>query len=282
MLITLMAAAVIAAPLAQQTDTVVPVNPEARLEISAMGGEVIVRTWDRSEMRVVADHSSGERIEISQGSSYVKIRSRRERGVSTEIDYEITIPATMDVEIGGTFLDIDIEGVRGEVTAHTVQGDLRLVGGSRFVSLHSTQGDVECEGVRGRLDIGSVNGSLHIRDVEGEIVGETVNGSLIMRGVRSGAVEVSTMNGEIVYEGTIESDGRYAFANHNGDITIMIPAGADANVSVSTFSGSFESDFPVTLTETRSGGKRFSFTLGSGGARLELESFGGTIQLRRP
>jgi hypothetical protein len=51
-------------------------------------------------------------------------------------------------------------------------------------------------------------------------------------------------------------------------------------VSVSTFQGDFESAFPVTLTEHR--GKRFDFTLGGGSARLDLESFGGTIRLVRP
>jgi len=282
MLTTLMALAVLSAPLAQETDTVVAVNPEARLDVSAMGGEVTIRTWDRNEMRVVADHSSRERVEIHVSDRVVKVRTKRERGVSHSVDYEITIPATMDVEVSGTFLEVDIEGVRGEVSAHTVQGELRLVGGAGFVTLHSTQGEVVCEGVRGRLEVGSVNGSLRLRDIEGDIVGETVNGSVIMEDVRSGDVEVVTMNGEILYDGTIESTGRYAFSNHNGDLTVMLPAGTDANVSVSTFSGDFNADFPVTLTETRSGGKRISFVLGDGGARIELESFAGTIRLRRP
>jgi hypothetical protein len=56
---------------------------------------------------------------------------------------------------------------------------------------------------------------------------------------------------------------------------------ASAAVSVSTFNGEFESDFPVTLTETRKG-KRFNFTIGSGSAQVTLESFQGTISLVRP
>jgi hypothetical protein len=50
---------------------------------------------------------------------------------------------------------------------------------------------------------------------------------------------------------------------------------------VSTFSGDFESDFPVPLRETRKG-RRFSFSLGSGSAQVSLESFQGTIRLVRP
>ena len=56
---------------------------------------------------------------------------------------------------------------------------------------------------------------------------------------------------------------------------------ANATVSIATFNGEFESEFPVTLTEARKG-KRFSFTLGSGSAQVTLESFQGTIRLVRP
>jgi hypothetical protein len=51
-------------------------------------------------------------------------------------------------------------------------------------------------------------------------------------------------------------------------------------ITVATFNGDFESDFPVTIMGTRD--KRFSFTIGDGSARLELETFGGSIRLRRP
>ena len=51
-----------------------------------------------------------------------------------------------------------------------------------------------------------------------------------------------------------------------------------------TFQGDFTADFPVQLPEgqnARSGSKRFNFTLGSGSARIELQSFGGDIVLAR-
>ncbi len=50
-------------------------------------------------------------------------------------------------------------------------------------------------------------------------------------------------------------------------------------MSVSTYDGDFEADFPVSVTTTK---RRFTFTLGSGSARVELESFDGNIHLRRP
>jgi DUF4097 and DUF4098 domain-containing protein YvlB len=107
-----------------------------------------------------------------------------------------------------------------------------------------------------------------------------VNGEIRLERITSPSVEGATVNGEIVYDGTIQDNGRYWFNTHNGDLVVSVPRNANVTVSVSTFNGEFESDFPVTLTGTR--GKRFNFTLGGGSARLELESFGGTIRLVRP
>jgi hypothetical protein len=56
-----------------------------------------------------------------------------------------------------------------------------------------------------------------------------------------------------------------------------VPEKANVAVSVATFGGEFGSTFPVKITQSRK--KRFAFTLGTGSARLDLESFQGTIRL---
>ena len=282
MLTHLMAAALLAAPLPQETDTVVAVSRDARLDVHLRGGEVVVRTWDRNQMRVRASHSSRDRVEISSGVTVARVRLSTYRGAPSDIDLEITIPEGMDVELGGTFLDIRIEGVTGEVTAETVHGNVELRGGRGVIRLQSTQGTVECEDAEGRIDVGTMNGSLRLRNVTGEITAETVNGSIAVERANAPRAELITVNGSVTYGGTIQDGGRYRMSSHNGDIVFAVPQSSNATMSVSTFSGEFETDFPVTLTETTSGGKRFSFVLGNGSARVELESFGGTILLRRP
>lgn len=282
MLTHLITAALLSVPLPQQTDTVVPVSPDARLDVHALGGEVVVRTWDRAAMRVVASHGSRDRVEISASATVARVRVTAYRGAPSAVDLEITIPAGMDVDLGGTFLDIDIEGVTGEVTAETVHGNVLLKGGTDVIQLRSVQGRVECENATGRINVGSMNGSVRLRNVAGEITGETVNGSVTVESADATFVDLTTVNGAVTYEGTVRRGGRYLLNSHNGDITFAVPQSTNATVSVSTFAGEFEADFPVTLSETSSGGKRFSFVLGNGSARVELESFGGTIHLRRP
>ena len=74
--------------------------------------------------------------------------------------------------------------------------------------------------------------------------------------------------------------GVYRFKTHNGDIAVGVPRSAGATVAVSTFSGDFESNFPVTLSGSHNA-RRFQFAVGDGSAHVELSSFQGTIQLYR-
>ena len=78
----------------------------------------------------------------------------------------------------------------------------------------------------------------------------------------------------------MRADGRYRLATHNGDIAFEPQVPLNAVITVATFNGDFESAFPVTIKETRRG-KRFTFTVGTGGATVELETFEGTIRLGR-
>src|SRR5439155_1393655 len=105
-------------------------------------------------------------------------------------------------------------------------------------------------------------------------------GEIAIEGAQSDSVEASTVNGPVTFEGAISDAGFYRFATHNGCIDVAMPERSNATLSLSTFSGGIDSSFPVTLKKIKS--RRFQTTLGSGRAKLELESFQGTIFLRRP
>jgi DUF4097 and DUF4098 domain-containing protein YvlB len=178
-------------------------------------------------------------------------------------------------------VDVRVEGTRSEVSVETVGGDVSVEGGAGLVSVRSIQGEITVRGTRGRVEAMSVNEEVSLTAITGDIYVETTNGDVTIRETRSSAARATTVNGDVVYEGSIEEDGRYVFSTHNGDVSVTIPDNAGATVSVSTYHGEFESEFPVRLTGTTRD-RQFTFTLGSGSARIELESFNGEIQLRRP
>ena len=273
--------AVLAQRPGEGTDTTFAVRAGTRLELRNMNGDIVVRTWDRNSLRIQAEHSSRERLDIGYAGVVLKISATSRRGAPRDVDYILTVPAAMDLDLGSNHGDISIDGSTGRINIETIQGDVTVRGGRSVVTLHSVSGDVHVGAVRGRLEASSTNGEVMVDDVEGEVYAETTNGDVMLRGIRSDNVTAATVNGDLVYRGTIGDNGHYRLSTHNGDVTVTVSAGTNATVTVSTFSGDFESDFPVTLSGARQG-KRFSFTIGTGKATLELESYQGSIRLVRP
>jgi DUF4097 and DUF4098 domain-containing protein YvlB len=280
-LFALAPAALAALTLIQQIDSTVPVERGQRLEVDLFAGDVDVKTWSRNAVRVVADPDGRGRVEIERSATSVSVRTTGRRGPPLSTDIELTVPAWMALDISGVYTDISIAGARGPISAETVQGDVSAEGGDGLVSVKSVQGGVSVTGAKGRIEANSVNADVEVRRSSGEISTETVNGSIDLVGTDATTLTATSVNGDLNYDGPLHSGGRYALSTHNGDITLAVAEAASAAVSVSTFNGEFESDFPVTLTETRKG-KRFNFTIGSGSAQVTLESFQGTISLVRP
>jgi len=211
----------------------------------------------------------------------VTVRASNRRGPPQSVEYDVTVPKGMALTLSGLYTDIKVTGVEAEISAETVQGEITVTGGSGYVSLKSVQGAVTLESCRGRIEVSSVNEGVTVRGCNGDINAETVNGDIELTGIESSAVDASTVNGDITYEGALRDAGRYRLSTHDGDVNVTIPARSNASVTVATLNGDFESCFPVQLTGVTPR-HRFTITLGSGSAKVELESFNGDIKLRQP
>jgi DUF4097 and DUF4098 domain-containing protein YvlB len=265
-----------------QTDRTVSVAKGSRLSVSNDAGEVVLRTWDKDSLRVQASHNSRTTIDIQTTGSIVSVRSRSTSGPVGGIDYEITAPAWLPVKVSGQFIYIGIEGAQNEISAETVRGDIVIKGGSGVVTAKSVQGEVIVEDAKGRINASSINEGVRISGAVGDITVETTNGDVSLTKVDPRSIEVTTVNGDIHYEGPITTAGPYRLSTHNGDITMILPESTNATFTVRTYNGDFSSNLPTkTVGEVRRG-RRATYTLGSGAADVELETFGGTIRLRRP
>jgi DUF4097 and DUF4098 domain-containing protein YvlB len=275
--------AVFALTVAQQyqTDTTVAVPAGARLELRNHSGSVHITSWDRNEMRVRAEHGSRDEITIDVRGAVVRVDAHRRRGGPPAVDSAITVPRTMSLDLNGVENEITVEGVSGDITAGSVEGDITIRGAGGTVSVNTVEGGVIVEGGRGHLQITGVEGDIQVTGAEGEITVETVDGDVTLARIESSSVDVSTVDGDVDYQGSIRDGGTYRFTSHDGDLTLAVPASLNATFTVATWDGSFEADpaFRIQLNKTQ--GRRFNFVLGSGSARVELESFDGAIELVR-
>jgi DUF4097 and DUF4098 domain-containing protein YvlB len=285
MLMLAVGAAALLAPMQNEQDTTVNVPQGTRLELDAHSGSITVRTWNRSAIQVSADPGSDRyrlSIEVVGGVARIGRDARRGRNHrDDETDYHLTVPVWMDLELSSVEGDISVDNSQGKLSINTVEGGATVRGGRDFISVHSVEGDVTIDGARGRVEANSVDGGIFINNTDGEIFAETVDGDITMESVSSSDVEANTVDGSISYRGRVAPQGRYRLGSHDGDVTLEVPE-LNAVVSVSTFEGEFTScGYPATVTRSgdRAKTKRFRFTVGNGGGRVDLESFDGNIYL---
>jgi DUF4097 and DUF4098 domain-containing protein YvlB len=263
------------------TDKTIPVAKGSRLAVSNDAGEVVIKTWNQESLRVRASHSDRVSVDIQNAASVISIRSRATQGRPT-VDYEITAPAWLPIRVSGQFPYIGVEGSQNEVSAETVRGDIVIKGGSGAVTAKSIHGEIIIEDARGRVSATTVNEGIRIAGTTGEIVAETTNGDIVLERIGSGMIDISTVNGDVRAETMLPAGATVRVETHNGDITMIVPETSDATFTVRTHSGDFYSNLPTKSVGEPRRGRRTIYTLGSGGADVELQSFGGTIRLRRP
>jgi DUF4097 and DUF4098 domain-containing protein YvlB len=134
-----------------------------------------------------------------------------------------------------------------------------------FDHIASVSGDVEVNGVTGRLNASAVSGDVHVKDVSGSVSASAVSGDV--------KVEINRLEG---------SDDM-KFSTVSGDVSVLLPAGLDADVDMSSFSGSIKTDFPVEVRAERSGSRNWARgKLGEGSRRLKMSSVSGDLSLRHP
>lgn len=276
MLLTLAAGVLL---LGMQGDTTVAVSRGMRLELNQHQGSITVRTWDRPSVKVAATGSDRitPRVVVSQSAIRVTGVGRR-HGIE-EMDFTLTVPRWLDLDLSTHQGDIRVDGSEGRLNLHSVEGDVEVQGGRELIAVQTVEGIVTIRGARGRVEVNAVEGDLRLTGISGSIRAQSVDGDVTMEDVDLTELDVNTVDGDISFRGPIRPSGRYRINTHDGDIVVNLTQDLNAVVSVSTFDGNFEAGFPVTITGTSK--RQFRFTVGSGAANLDLESFDGNIYLRR-
>lgn len=271
------AAAVPAA--AAEFDRVVPVQPATKLDVRLFGGEVVVRGWNRNEVRVRATHFRTDVIELTSAGRALSVRARARVGAPHAIDLTLDVPAWMAVSVAGTYVDVVVAGTRAPVSAETVRGDVRVSGGRDRLTLKTIEGRVSLEDAEGVATLTSANNDIRVARFTGDVVATAVNGSVKFEQVVSRSVDAGTVDGDISWDGALAPGGHYQFATHGGDVDVVLQGTPGATVTVRAFDGRFSS----LLAPPGSGPwrRRSSFVLGAGASRLDLETFRGTMTLRR-
>jgi len=133
-----------------------------------------------------------------------------------------------------------------------------------FDHIASVSGDVEVNGVMGRVRATSVSGDVKVRNA-------------------SGAVSATSVSGDVDVEiDQLEGTDDMKFSAVSGNVSVKLPGNLDADVDISSFSGSIDTNFPLEGRSDRHGSRRWARgQVGEGTSRrLKISSLSGDVTLK--
>ena len=267
----------------QRVDTTVSLERNATLSVSIHAGRVNVTGVPGSSAHIKGSIERGV-LDIRSRASGVTIDTDPEGPLAGRVDLDITVPIGTSVVLEAVSAPFTVRGVKGEVQTENVNGDVDVADAVGRVDAETVSGDVTVTQVKGDVRVEGVNGTVTVSNVDGDVGAETVSGGIALSRVGSKSVRAETVAGRIGFNGKFDPAGSYSFKSHAGALTIGVPANTGATVSLETFNGSVESDFPVTLESghgRRGHESRMEFRIGDGRSRIVLETFSGSIKIQR-
>jgi len=265
----------------QSIDTSFRMERGGLLDLELISGEIIVTGTTGNQVRVRASAGDG-RIVLRASPTLTTLRVESARRTVKAVRYEISVPAGVRVNMEAVSGNLSGRAIDADVDASTVSGNVELHDIGGMASVEAVSGNVTTSGLRAGIHIEATSGIVTVTNADGEVLVENTSGNITLSQIRSRRVRVESVSGDVRFQGAIEPAGRYDFESHSGTILLALPAAASAQLTLSTYSGSIHTQFPITLEpRSRSSEKRLEFRLGTGGARLSAETFSGSISITR-
>ena len=266
--------------LRSRIDTTFSFDRNGTVNVSATNGSITIVGWSRDQIQLrTSAGSENIRIEASSNRMTLNVNARRGEG-SVEISVPVGVRVTASTHSG----QVSVRGTRGPVEGHSDNGSVEVDDATARVDLSTFSGHLQASDITGDAHLEAISGEIKLQDIRGTVDASTVSGGIDLIGVTSKSVRAKTTSGDVTFDGLVDSNGRYELSSHSGDIRLRVQRDASAQLSVATWNGAIDSQFPITLKpgQQRIGtlnAKRFTFEIGSGAARIIAETFSGDITI---
>ena len=288
----------------------VNVGANGEIELSNISGDILITrgggtTASIDVVKTAHGASADEaramlplvQVEITERGTRAEARTRypdsnearrnNRRNINVSVSYTVAAPEGTRIIAKSISGDINARDIRGGLTLESISGTVRIANAGRVVNGRSISGDIELSDttIDGALEAGTISGTVRLRKLTAKSVAlNSVSGDVQIEDVSAERVDAQAISGNITFAGDLQPNGRYEFTSHSGNIRLAVPAGAGFQVEASSFSGSINTDIPVTMSGGQSGRRNRALrgTAGSGGgAILELTTFSGTILITK-
>lgn len=263
----------------QDVDEAKAASSDGVVSIENIAGSIVVIGWNKKEVKVTG--TLGKNIEdlvfeVDGDETEIAV-DYPEHGRNTgDAHLEIHVPEKSAVNIETVSADIDVSKVKGKLELQSVSGSIEVTDEPSELEAESVSGTVTVSVNSSEISVAGVSGSIDITGNIKRIEAATVSGSIEISSENTERIEAESVSGSIEYNGDFAKNGTYSFDSFSGTTELILPGNTDADFDFETFSGSVDNDF-----NGNGGGKSRSFTIGSGGAKVSVETFSGTLKIRK-
>ncbi|HST53981.1 MAG TPA: DUF4097 family beta strand repeat-containing protein [Pyrinomonadaceae bacterium] len=238
---------------------------DVALSLCVTSGDVVVRGWDRAEVRARVSESGGVKLDAGGGQPArrveVVVAEDKEAGLESggcgsTSTLELMVPRGASVNIQARDGHVEIADV-AEAHVQSLSGDVDISRASRSVEVSCLSGDISLEDSSGPVRLAAISGNVEARNVRTIAQGDSfeaksTSGDVTLEGIAHSQVNGSTVSGGVIYTGALARGGVYDFRTISGDVTLELPADSSFTVHAKVFQGGdIVTDFPIkTLTGT--------------------------------
>jgi DUF4097 and DUF4098 domain-containing protein YvlB len=233
-------------------------------------GTVTVRAWTKSDVMVVARRATTEvEVDAEQTGNRVDVRTRQVADTASpddlRTDFEISVPEDAELQIHNDSGGVNVSNVLGDMNVETIAAGVDLEDTAGYLTVKTVGGAFQCLRCAGRLEVTSISGNFKLIDL------------------RSYYVRAQTSEGNILFNGSFLPNATYVLKNYSGAIEVRFSPGDSFDLSATSLKGKVHNEANLTPSShhhfvPRFGNALFG-TFNSGRARVELNSFDGTINI---
>jgi hypothetical protein len=266
-----------------------PASPEGRVRVETVSGSLDVSGWSEDRVEVTGTLDTRATLTLESSGDLVSVTVEWPKKIHFQLhdavcDLRVRIPARGSLQVQVVSAQTGITGIAGAVEVESVSGGVTISGDPKRVDAQTVSGRLDINAGAGRCKAEAVSGEVTIRAAGGEVEGSTVSGQITVGGGPFERVNLEVVSGDIEFEGKLTPDAEVDISDHSGSVDFTLQGQAAGEFEVSTFSGDIHSDFggEPRRASKWAPGEEYKFTVGSGGPRISIDVFSGSVRLRKP
>jgi DUF4097 and DUF4098 domain-containing protein YvlB len=260
----------------KQFERTLDVTAQPDLYVSTGSGDITVHPGSDTQIHIVGHIHVGwsmfgdmqSRIDriissppIVQTGNSIRVGESTDRGLyqNLSIDYDITAPASVALNL------------------HSGSGDVVIDHLGRYLSASSGSGDIRAHGINGASELATGSGDIELESIgAGDIKARTGSGTIKVHGF-NGSLTARTGSGDIQAAGHLT--GPANLASGSGSINLHLTPEAHFNLEASTGSGDIHVNFPGAPEQDDHSRHHLTAPINGGGPPLEVRTGSGDVSI---